>query len=937
MSIRVSVVVPVFNAEKTLRESLASVQVQTLQDLEIICVDDGSIDGSAGVVTALAQEDPRIFLIQLGRNCGTHVARKTGVAHSNGKYLLFLDPDDTYLPDTCEVLCAEMDRGGYDILRFDFDVHSDFDVPTVRRDWFVRNRCRGDVLVGNRTILSTFFSGRGGMLTLLDRIYRTDVCQRAFARTEDVHLTYAEDLYECFAVAAHSHHYGELCRPLYRYNLSSGVTSWQNQSSAVLIKMRDSFFAGLVKRAQSYMALKRLAMTLGEEVAPEFYQKLVENERSHLLVGVILGECRDFIRRVGNVSVVNIGEGLRGVFGVLDDEDASFLNKRIFDEWATTQLRQYAQADNSVTHHRDRSFRLFRKKVNNRRRKGLRTMITAKFFKLWRSVIVAKPWNAAVFQYARFRYGRLEVEGFVPPVSLSPAPTLDFKIVDSKSAEVLTETLKLVDLRYAGIVRKGYRFRFEFDHRFSADEFSCEAVAEGVAFPLVVHLGRQFPLSPRYRHASLTMPDGLQLKLAPKGRFVVSRPTAVMRFWQELRFCMELLCGRTYEEWTAVALRIAVKVWCRCSKRHHWIFSDKIDNPFDSAYATAYALATSPEFASWRPRVHYLVDRKRPLDRQLAPGIKTVSYLSLKYAFLYLIAEVNITSEEGYSPFGRVTDPYRDLLGRQLRVWTGHGLISYDLARLYGKDSQNFSLMTTCVAREHEFLLGGTWGYDEDEVVLTGMTRWDFREHEPARKIYFIFTWRQELVAKTDPQTFLRTYDERFAKSEFCRRLEHLLSDRALLDAAKASGYSLCFMPHPIIRPALHYFNFPPEVVVETESTPWESIYREASLLVTDYSSVAMDMAYLGKPVVYYQFDRDAFRADLGNPSSFYDWEEDGFGKICKEHEDVVADVIRYMDNGCERPSIYEVRAQAFFPKRDQRNGIRACEAVQEKLKQWGV
>ena len=158
-------------------------------------------------------------------------------------------------PGGAKLLCAEMDRNGYDILRFDFDVHAQGELSAERREWFARNRCRGKFLIGNRTILFTFFSGRGGMLTLLDRIYRGDVCRRAFARTEDVHLTYAEDLYEFFAVAFHAHRYGEFCRPLYRYNLSTGIASWQNCSGASLTNVSDSFFAGLVKRAQSYVAL----------------------------------------------------------------------------------------------------------------------------------------------------------------------------------------------------------------------------------------------------------------------------------------------------------------------------------------------------------------------------------------------------------------------------------------------------------------------------------------------------------------------------------------------------------------------------------------------------------------------------------------------------------------------------------------------------------
>lgn len=939
MKVRVSVIIPVFNAAKTVRASLASLQAQTLREIEIICVDDGSTDDSSAIVEELARSDPRIQLIRLGRNCGTHVARKTGVARSTGEFLLFLDPDDAYVPDACEVLCAEMDRNGYDILRFDFDVHAQGELSAERREWFARNRCRGKFLIGNRTILFTFFSGRGGMLTLLDRIYRGDVCRRAFARTEDVHLTYAEDLYEFFAVAFHAHRYGEFCRPLYRYNLSTGITSWQNCSGASLTNVSDSFFAGLVKRAQSYVALKRLAMAFGAESDADFFCDLVERERSHLLVDVILGEYKRFLRQSEVVGQRDYGKILGVVLDVLDKEDADFLRDEIIAQWTGMELCQSMYSRRLIVRMAARlasPLRWFGSLAVIGRRQGLRAMVLAAIFKPRHPHVIEEPCNAAVFQYARFRQGRLEIEGFVASVSLAPAMTLDFRILNSKGVALLSETLALVRLRHDGVVRHGYRFRFEIDSRFPPDTYLCQAEVEGVTFPLLVHLGPNFPVPREYRHGAFTMPDGVQFRRLADGCFAVAHCDAFGRFRQELRFCMELLRGRTAEEWRAVALRMAVLVWCRCSSRRCWIFSDKLDNPFDSAYAAAYALVTTPELRQTGIRAYYLVARDRPLLRPLASGIRPVRHLGMRHAFLYLVAEANVTSEDGYSPFGKNTDFYRDLIGRQVRVWSGHGIIHHDLTALYGKDRQNFSLMTTGVVREREYLLGGTWGYDEDEVVLTGLARWDFRENQPCRKVYFIFTWRANLVAGSDPKTRRRIYGRCFANSEYRRRLETLLADPALLAAAKAGGYSLHFVPHPLVRSALHLFDLPPEICVENEQTPYETIYREASLLVTDYSSVAMDMAYLGKPIVYYQFDHDEFYAHQGYTPSFYDWEDDGFGEVFKTHDETIECVIRYLRSDCARPELYEKRANAFFPARDKRNGIRACEAILAKLRQWG-
>jgi glycosyltransferase involved in cell wall biosynthesis len=94
---RVSVVVPCYNGEKYLSESLASVLAQTFRDLEVIAVDDGSNDRSKEVV--LAFEDQRVRLVEHDRNRGIAAARNTGVRHARGEFVAFLDQDDLWYPE----------------------------------------------------------------------------------------------------------------------------------------------------------------------------------------------------------------------------------------------------------------------------------------------------------------------------------------------------------------------------------------------------------------------------------------------------------------------------------------------------------------------------------------------------------------------------------------------------------------------------------------------------------------------------------------------------------------------------------------------------------------------------------------------------------------------------------------------------------------------
>ena len=97
LSPMVSVVIPVFNAERYLGECVKSLQAQTMRDFEIIAVDNGSTDASVAILHDMAQEDPRISVLSSEGNAG--VARNVGMEKAQGKYLLFLDADDFFAPE----------------------------------------------------------------------------------------------------------------------------------------------------------------------------------------------------------------------------------------------------------------------------------------------------------------------------------------------------------------------------------------------------------------------------------------------------------------------------------------------------------------------------------------------------------------------------------------------------------------------------------------------------------------------------------------------------------------------------------------------------------------------------------------------------------------------------------------------------------------------
>jgi teichuronic acid biosynthesis glycosyltransferase TuaG len=105
----VSVIMPVYNAERTLQRSIDSVLGQSHRSLELIAVDDGSSDGSAALIEAQARRDDRVRLIRQA-NGGVAAARNTGIAAADGSHIAFLDSDDWWHPRKLELQLAQMHR-----------------------------------------------------------------------------------------------------------------------------------------------------------------------------------------------------------------------------------------------------------------------------------------------------------------------------------------------------------------------------------------------------------------------------------------------------------------------------------------------------------------------------------------------------------------------------------------------------------------------------------------------------------------------------------------------------------------------------------------------------------------------------------------------------------------------------------------------------------
>lgn len=149
--------------------------------------------------------------------------------------------------------------------------------------------------------------------------------------------------------------------------------------------------------------------------------------------------------------------------------------------------------------------------------------------------------------------------------------------------------------------------------------------------------------------------------------------------------------------------------------------------------------------------------------------------------------------------------------------------------------------------------------------------------------------------------------------------------------AAEKYGYTICFMPHPNTIDGLHMFRHDPRVKFMDSSYSYKDIFAQTDLMITDYSSVAFDFAYLRKPIVYSQFDRDSFFSGAHSyTEGYFDYERDGFGEVEHTLDGTVDRIIEYMADGCQMKEEYRKRMDETFAFNDRNCSKRVYERIIE-------
>ena len=208
-------------------------------------------------------------------------------------------------------------------------------------------------------------------------------------------------------------------------------------------------------------------------------------------------------------------------------------------------------------------------------------------------------------------------------------------------------------------------------------------------------------------------------------------------------------------------------------------------------------------------------------------------------------------------------------------------------------------------------------------MVMTGAPRYDGLLSRDKKQILITPTWRRNVTAGTNSKGNRNEYSVNFKHTEYFKIYNNLINDERVIKVAQETGYKLIYLIHPILSPQIGDYTVNDSVeIIPGSEINYESILSESSLMLTDYSGIQFDFAYMRKPVLYYHPDTLPPQYD----SNVYDYETKALGPVLKNHEEVVEALCRYMRNNCKMEKKYEDRVNTFYAFNDRENARRAFE-----------
>jgi glycosyltransferase involved in cell wall biosynthesis len=441
-----------------------------------------------------------------------------------------------------------------------------------------------------------------------------------------------------------------------------------------------------------------------------------------------------------------------------------------------------------------------------------------------------------------------------------------------------------------------------------------------------VFTGRDYIIFERILWLPLPSEANGQLRL-----LIAGRETSLHHTGQEIRnaFAPVPLDDTAFPAEVRALRRLAFSPAIQAKFKDAWLFIDKDTEADDNAeHLYRWVQRNHPEINAW----FVLSESSHDWPRLQKEGFRLIAHGSLEHGALFLTCAKLISSQMDRYIFEPLEEQYYSDFSKPKFVCLPHGVTKDDVSGWF--NSIPFDLFIAATRAEAASITddGTSYLMSHKEVRLGGFPRYDkwLEPMETENMVFVMPTWRADLVGAWDGKGQRRERNPDFYSSNFVKMWADFFGDPQLKDILQAYGYRIVFFSHPGFEDYVEDLPFPD--FVEKRSKRHGSIInvmQRSKVMITDFSSVAYDMAYMGKPVLYYQYERKAdFVQSQVWKSGYIDYETMGFGPVCRDKGKLFAELEKTLEGGCAVAPFYTERVKQTFAYHDQGCCQRAFEFI---------
>lgn len=361
------------------------------------------------------------------------------------------------------------------------------------------------------------------------------------------------------------------------------------------------------------------------------------------------------------------------------------------------------------------------------------------------------------------------------------------------------------------------------------------------------------------------------------------------------------------------------KLWLVCEK-----FSAMAQD--NGLYFFRYCMEELPE--QEKKHILYVIDKKAPDYQAVQKYDKNViQFMSFRY-MIYLCAAEYLISSDAIRHFYIWDSPnsvFKVLYqARKHIIFLQHGVMAFKQChRTFHKLGGNRMALFVTSSKFEQDIIYDHFEYDRNEIIITGLPRWDVlhdtsdMEH---KEILLMPTWRSWLEYASA---------EEFTKSDYFVNYESLLKSEELHKMLEQSDVTLNFYIHPKFREHIGQFQSGCSRIrlIPFGEEPLNRLLMSCHMLITDYSSVAWDVYYQEKPVIFFPFDFATYQEVQG---SYVDIEKDAFGDVVHTLPQLLQSIRKYIENGFREDDVHAARRDYLLPFRDDRNSERIYQEIKK-------